>query len=47
MKVIVGIVHTDMTLKHILLKKTELDLQLMTYRIKVAMTHHRVDIRYP
>jgi hypothetical protein len=46
-KVIAGIVHTDLTQKLILLKKIKLDLQLMTYRVKIAITHHRVDIRYP
>jgi len=33
--------------KQIQLKRDKLDNILMTYRIKVANTHHRIDIRYP
>ena len=46
-KVIADTVHMGLILKQIQLKKIKLDLLLMTYRIKVANTYHRVDIRYP
>ena len=55
MKVAVGIALTGIIhqlrlgqeKKQIPQRRRNLDAFLMTYRIKVANTHHRIDIRYP
>jgi hypothetical protein len=46
-KAVAGIVLMVLTKKPILPKNYSVDRYLMTYRVKVSNTHHRVDIRYP
>ncbi len=45
-KVAVDTVRMAIT-KKLIHNKRKLDILFMTYRIKVANTHHRIDIRYP